>query len=181
MIFPAESEKIKLLPLNFDLQLFAEGGDKTEEPTDKKRRDARKKGQVARSQELNAAFVLLAGFFSIKLLWEYIYEDIASYSAYIFANLSTFDTSTESIMQMFLEIVILLVKTAFPIMIGITIFGLAVSFYQVGFMVSTEKIEFKLDNLNPINGFGRIFSKRSLVEMFKSLFKIALHAVFYQL
>lgn len=181
MLFPAESEEKYCLLLEFDLQLFAEGGDKTEEPTDKKRRDARKKGQVARSQELNAAFVLLAGFFSIKLLWEYIYEDIASYSAYIFANLSTFDTSTESIMQMFLEIVILLVKTAFPIMIGITIFGLAVSFYQVGFMVSTEKIEFKLDNLNPINGFGRIFSKRSLVEMFKSLFKILVIGFFLYL
>ncbi len=66
MIFPDESEKI-YNALQFDLQLFAEGGDKTEEPTDKKRRDARKKGQVARSQELNAAFVLLAGFFVIKL------------------------------------------------------------------------------------------------------------------
>ena len=181
MIFPAESEKIKLLPLNFDLQLFAEGGDKTEEPTDKKRNDARKKGQVARSQELNAAFVLLAGFFSIKLLWEYIYENIASYSAYVFANLSTFETSSEAIMEMFLEIVMLLVKTAFPIMIGVMIFGLAISFYQVGFMVSTEKIEFKLDNLNPINGFGRIFSKRSLVEMFKSLFKIVVIGFFLYL
>jgi len=73
MTFPAEVEK-KLLPDSycllpeFNLQLFAEGGDKTEEPTDKKRRDARKKGQVARSQELNAAFVLLAGFFVLKLM-----------------------------------------------------------------------------------------------------------------
>ena len=181
MIFPAESEKIKILPLNFDLQLFAEGGDKTEEPTDKKRNDARKKGQVARSQELNAAFVLLAGFFSIKLLWEYIYQNIADYSVYVFANLSTFEISTEAIMELFLGIVMLLVKTAFPIMIGVLIFGLAISFYQVGFMVSTEKIEFKPDNLNPINGFGRIFSKRSLVEMLKSLFKILVIGFFLYL
>ena len=181
MIFPAESEKFNPLLINFDLQLFAEGGDKTEEPTDKKRRDARKKGQVARSQELNAAFVLLTGFFAIKVLWEYIYENIAGYSAYIFGNLALFGTSTESIMELFLGILVLLVKTAFPIMFGIMIIGLGISFYQVGLVVSTEKIEPKLDNLNPINGFGRIFSKRSLVEMFKSLFKILVIGFFLYL
>lgn len=182
MIFPAESEKKPLqLNLNFDLQLFAEGGDKTEEPTTKKRNDARKKGQVARSQELNAAFVLLAGFFAIKLLWEYIYENIAGYTAHVFSNLALYGTSTESIMEIFLGIMLLLAKTAFPIMLGVMILGLAISFYQVGFMVSTEKIEFKLDNLNPINGFGRIFSKRSLVEMIKSLFKILVIGFFLYL
>lgn len=180
MIFPDESEKI-YHALQFDLQLFAEGGDKTEEPTDKKRRDARKKGQVARSQELNAAFVLLAGFFVIKLLWEYIYENIAGYTAYIFSNLAVYGTSTESIMELFLGIMLLLAKTAFPIMLGVMILALAINFYQVGFMVSTEKIEFKLDNLNPINGFGRIFSKRSLVEMLKSLFKILVIGFFLYL
>ncbi len=165
----------------FDLQKFAEGGDKTEQPTDKKRRDARNKGQVARSQELNAAFVLLAGFFAIRVLWEYIYTNIAEYSAYILANLATVSVSNEAIMEIFLGIVMLMVKTAFPIMFGIMIFGLGISFYQVGFVISTEKLEPKLDNLNPINGFGRIFSKRSLVELFKSLFKILIIGFFLYL
>ena len=176
---PEESENLR--EVFFDLQLFAEGGDKTEEPTDKKRRDARDKGQVARSQELNAAFVLLAGFFAIRLLWTDIYTSIAEYSAYIFANLATTTVSAESIMQIFLGIVELLAKTAFPIMLGIMIFGLGISFSQVGFVVSTEKLEPKLDNLNPINGFGRIFSKRSLVELFKSLFKILVIGFFLYL
>ncbi len=169
-----------LIP-NFDLQLFAEGGDKTEQPTDKKRRDAREKGQVARSQELNAAFVLLAGFLAIKILWEYIYTNIAEYSAHIFANLATTSVTSEAITELFLGIVNLLIKTAFPIMLGIMIIGLGISFYQVGFVVSTEKLEPKLDNLNPINGFGRIFSKRSLVELFKSLFKILIIGFFLYL
>ena len=179
-----ESKKNPLLPNasclmpNFDLQKFAEGGDKTEEPTDKKRRDARNKGQVARSQELNAAFVLLAGFFAIRLLWENIYTSIADYSAYIFANLATTSVSAESVMVIFLGIVEILVKTAFPVMLGITIVGLGINFYQVGLVLSTEKLEPKLDNLNPINGFGRIFSKRSLVEMLKSLFKILIIGFF---
>ena len=131
----------------FDIQLFADG-EKTEEPTPKKRSDARNKGQVARSQELNAAFVLLAGFFVIDLLWENIYANIAAFSSYIFSNLGLFGTSTEAIMGLLLEIISLLAKTSFPIMIGIMILALGINIYQVGFVISTQKLEFNLNKLD---------------------------------
>ena len=154
----------------FDLQRFA-GGEKTEEPTAKKRADARKKGQVGRSQELNTAFVLLVGFFSLKFLWDSIYLSIASYTTYVFSNLNQ-SVDTENIIHIFIGIIVVLAKTAFPIMFVIMLIGLAINFFQVGLNFNTESIEFKLDKLNPINGFGRIFSKRSLVELAKSFFKI---------
>ena len=153
----------------FDLQRFA--GEKTEEPTAKKRADARKKGQVGRSQEVNSAFVLLVGFFALKLLWDSIYVSIATYTTYVFTNLNQ-TVDTENILRIFIGIILVLAKTAFPIMIFIMLIGLAVNFFQVGLNINTESIEFKLDKLNPINGFGRIFSKRSLVELAKSFFKI---------
>ena len=170
-----EIYRLRYAPCNrcafvFDLQRFA-GGEKTEEPTAKKRADARKKGQVGRSQELNTAFVLLVGFFSLKLLWDSIYLSIATYTTYVFSNLNQ-TVDTENILRIFIGIVIILAKTAFPIMIFIMLIGLAVNFFQVGLNFNTESIEFKLDKLNPINGFGRIFSKRSLVELVKSFFKI---------
>ena len=154
----------------FDLQRFA-GGEKTEEPTAKKRADARKKGQVGRSQELNTAFVLLVGFFTLKLLWDSIYLSIASYTTYVFTNLNQ-SVDTENIIHIFIGIIVVLAKTAFPVMFAIMLIGLAINFFQVGLNFNTESIEFKLDKLNPINGFGRIFSKRSLVELAKSFFKI---------
>ena len=154
----------------FDLQRFA-GGEKTEEPTAKKRADARKKGQVGRSQELNTAFVLLVGFFTLKLLWDSIYLSIASYTTYVFTNLNQ-SVDTENIIHIFVGIIVVLAKTAFPVMFAIMLIGLAINFFQVGLNFNTESIEFKLDKLNPINGFGRIFSKRSLVELAKSFFKI---------
>ena len=163
----------------FDLQRFAEG-DKTEEPTAKKRNDARKKGQVAKSQELNAAFVLLAGFLTLRVLWEYMYTNIADYTTYLFSHMGQ-STSVEGITELFLGVMILLGKTALPVMIGIMIFGLGINIYQVGFMISTETLELKLGKLNPINGFGRIFSKRALVELFKSLFKILVIGFFLYL
>ncbi len=163
----------------FNLQLFADG-EKTEEPTSKKRSDAAKKGQVAKSQEINTAFVLLIGFFILKLLWEYIYANIADYTVYTYSHLMR-SVDTESITELFLGIILLLVKTAFPIMLAIMAVGLAINFYQVGLIFSTEKLEPKLSNLNPINGFGRIFSKRSLVELVKSLLKIAIIGFFLYL
>ena len=155
----------------FDLQLFA--GEKTEEPTAKRRADALKKGQVGRSQEINAAFVMLAGFFVLKMLGSDAVEEVMNYSVYIFGNLN-FDVNEETIMQLFIGIVILLAKTSIPLMLFIMVIGLAMNVAQVGFHFSTEKLSFNPGRLNPISGFGRIFSKRSLVELAKSLIKIAI-------
>ena len=161
---------------SFDLQLFAEG-EKTEEPTAKKRADARKKGQVGKSQELNTGFVLLIAFFVIKMLWEHIYSEIYIFATYIYSHLVQ-NIDTETLLELFLEIILLLLKTVFPIMFAVLLTGLAINFYQVGLQLNTEAIGFKLSKLNPINGFGRIFSKRSLVELAKSLFKIAIIGFF---
>lgn len=153
----------------FDLQLFS--GEKTEEPTGKKLSDAREKGQVARSQELSTAFVLIAGFWALKVLGVSVYTEITSYCAYIFAHLNQ-GVETETIMRLFLGIMVVLAKTALPIMLVIMCTGLGVNIFQTGMNFSTEPLEFKPEKLNPIEGFGRIFSKRSLVELLKSLFKI---------
>ena len=160
----------------FDLQRFA-GDDKTEEPTSKKRSDAKQKGQVGRSTEMSTAFVLLIGFFVIKVLWEGIYTDIATYTTYVFSHLDQ-PTDTENVVRIFIGIMELLARTALPIMLSIMFVGLAINLFQVGLTFSTEAIGFKLDKLNPINGFGRIFSKRSLIELLKSLLKIAIIGYF---
>ena len=159
----------------FDLQLFA--GEKTEDPTAKRRDDARKKGQIGRSQEISAAFVLLGGFFAMKVLGASIYTEIANYTVYIFGHLNQ-DVDTESVMQLFLGIMVVLAKTALPIMVIIMVIGLAINLFQVGVNFTTEPLEFKFDNLNPITGFGRIFSKRSLVELIKSIIKIVIIGFF---
>ena len=164
---------------SFDLQLFADG-EKTEEPTAKKRADARKKGQVGKSQELSTAFVLLVGFFVLKLLWEHIYGEIAAYATYIYGHLMQ-PTDTEAISQLFIGIIVLLAETAFPVMFAILLTGLAINLFQVGINFNTEALQVKLDKLNPINGFGRIFSKRTVMELFKSIFKIIIIGAFLYL
>ena len=174
-LLPPDEPKIFV----FDLQRF-DDGDKTEEPTPKKRADARKKGTVARSQELNTAFVLFIGFLILRVLWEYIYVNVAEYTVYLYSHISQ-SMSTEGISELFIGIMLLLAKTVVPVMFAIMIVGMGINCFQVGLMVSTERLEPKLSNLNPINGFGRIFSKRSIVELIKSLFKIIVIGFFLYL
>ena len=159
----------------FDLQLFA--GEKTEDPTAKRRSDARNKGQVGRSQEFSGAFVLLGGFFTMKVLGSFIYDELANYTVYVFSHLNQ-SVDVETVMRIFIGIVLVLAKTAFPIMVVIMIIGLIVNVFQVGLNFTTEPLQIKFGNLNPINGFGRIFSKRALVELFKSLLKIIIIGFF---
>ena len=166
-------QSVKTRP--FDLQLFA--GEKTEAPTAKRQADARKKGQVGKSQEISAAFVIFSGFLSIKIFGSAIYDEIVGYMIYIFGHLMQ-PLDTESIMRIFLGIMVVLAKTALPIMLVIMVTGLAINLFQVGINFTTEPLEFILDNLNPITGFGRIFSKRALVELIKSLLKIIIIGYF---
>jgi len=113
----------------------------------------------------------------MKILGAHIYSEIAEYTAYIFGNLNT-TVDTETVLRIFLGIVMILLKTAFPIMVAIMLIGLAINLVQVGWNFTTEPLGFDLDKLNPINGFGRLFSKRSLVELIKSLFKILIIGLF---
>ena len=50
--------------------------------------------------------------------------------------------------------------------------GIAANYFQIGFLFSTETIQFKLEKLDPIKGFKRIFSFRAIVEFLKSILKI---------
>jgi flagellar biosynthesis protein FlhB len=160
---------------SFDLQLFA--GEKTEDPTAKKRSDARKKGQIGKSQEISAAFVIMSGFFAMNILGASIYDEIVNYTVYIFRHMNQ-SIDTESIMQLFIGIIMVMAKTALPLMIIIMVTGLTINLFQVGINFTTETLEFNLDKLNPITGLGRMFSKRSLVELVKSLFKIVVIGFF---
>lgn len=155
----------------FDLQLFS--GEKTEEATPKRKEEARKKGQVAKSMELNSVFVIVAAFLTLKVLGSYIYGELADYMKGIFSNLWMADLTITGIEQIFIGFITVFLKTTLPVMCVIVVVALAVNFLQVGFAFSTEPLMPNFDKINPITGFGRLFSKRSLVELFKALFKIA--------
>lgn len=163
------------LQFKFDLQLFDD--EKTEDPTSKRLSDARSKGQVSKSQEITSVFVIFSGFMGLKIFGSSIYAQITNYMTFIFSNLYQ-ETSVENVMRIIFDIGILLAKTALPVMLTILLVGLAVNYYQVGFLFTTQPLSPSLSKLNPINGFKRMFSLRSLVELAKSVLKIVIIGTF---
>ncbi len=162
--------------LLFDLQLFA--GEKTEEATAKRKGEARQKGQVAKSMEVNSVFIILAAFFTLKLIGSYIYDELTRYMQFSFSNVVMADITIKSIQEIFFGFAIVFLKTALPVMFVILIVSLTINFIQVGFLFSLEPLTPKFSKINPISGFGRLFSKRSLSELVKSLLKIIIIGYF---
>lgn len=156
--------------LHLDLQYFS--GEKTEKATPKKREDARKKGQSAKSQDLNTAIVLLAVFFFILFAGSYLRKGIFSLFQSSLQDFLLMDATEENLQVIFLRILKELALYLGPIMLVALVAGVAANFFQVGFMFSSEAIAPKLDKLNPISGFKRIFSMRAIVELLKSILKI---------
>lgn len=171
-LFSAKTENI----LCFDLQLFS--GEKTEEPTAKKRAEARKKGQVAKSTEINATLGLLAALFSLQLLGTQIYHELYSYMQLCFENLAMADMTVETVREIFLVGIWVIFKTAMPVLAVLLLVAIATNLFQVGFLFSPEVLEPDLEKLNPITGFGRIFSLRSLAELVKALIKVSVVGFF---
>lgn len=158
----------------FNLQLFSE--EKTEEPTSKKIRDAREKGQIAQSKDLNGAVSLLAVFVSISLLSDYFIENLLAYLNFtteLMVDTSALFTSS-GIGQFFNETIITILKLSLPMLFIALISGVLASYVQVGFIFTVETIKPKFDKINPIKGFKNMFSTRSLVEMVKSIAKAIL-------
>lgn len=157
--------------LSLDLQFFS--GEKTEKATPKKRQDSRKKGQVAKSQDVNTAIVLFAAFFLMFFLGESMKDIVLDLFRISFNEYIGMPLTEASVQTIFIQMVFKSAYLVIPVMGAALIGGILSNYIQVGFLFSTETIHFKLSKINPISGFKRIFSWRALVEFIKSILKIS--------
>jgi len=157
-----------------NLQLFA--GEKTEKATPKRRQEARRKGQVLKSTEINSVMLLITTFFLLKFLLPSMLGRLKVYSINLWKGLIYGNLTVEKISPILTDLIVLILYLLLPILIIAVLAGLIANLVQVGFLFTTESLQFKLSRLNPLEGLKRIFSKRALVELFKSMSKIGLIA-----
>jgi len=169
------------LLLSYDLQFFGdEGGDKTEEPTDKKLEDTRKKGSVAKSQELANGIELVGMFLMLRIFTSYMAEKFIGVFDWVYGTEIvdivntersgiTINTVSGILQESLLQVLII----GLPFYAGGFLIALLSNALQFKFKVTTEPLKPKLSKFNPINGFKRIFSKRSLVNLLLAIVKIA--------
>lgn len=159
----------------YNLQFFGEGGDKTEKATPKKLDDARKEGRVARSSDLINGFMLLLMFFVLKLFGGimanlFLNSFVKYYNKASDISMEVFDV--KQAVNLSNEIVIDIVIASLPVLIGSFVVALVGNIVQVGWKVTGKPLKPKLDRLNPIGGFKRMFSQEKVVELIKSILKV---------
>ncbi|WEG11227.1 flagellar biosynthesis protein FlhB [Pullulanibacillus sp. KACC 23026] len=158
--------------LRLDLQFFA--GEKTERATPNKRREARKKGQVAKSQEVSSAFTLLLAFVFFMIGGKTFVEGCFNIYRDTFQDSMLLNLTISSTQQLFGQLLLESVKLVGPLLLVVLGAGLFANFVQVGFMFNMESLKMNLGKMNPLEGFKRLFSLRSLVELIKSILKMTI-------
>ena len=165
------------------LQFFAKegpGGEKTEKPTAKKLNDARNEGQVAKSREISNAFTLIGLFLLLKIAISFLGDQFLGGYADTYNRIPELIKLTDGKIRS-CDFSTLLLHMLMRMLIGMAPFlvvGFILSFLadylQVKWKVTTKPLQPKFSKMNPINGFKRIFSMNSLVELLKAILKIAL-------
>ena len=150
------------------------GQERTEQPTERRLQEARKKGQVPRSRELNTMLSLLFASIALLLLGGGISQSIMRISAdgFSVSRELAFDASQLPFQFMYMASQTLLALS--PFMAVMLVAALAGPLLMGGWSFSLETISFKVEKLNPIKGLARIFSLKGLVELVKALAKFVL-------
>ena len=152
---------------------MAAEGNKTEKATPKKRRDERKKGNVLMSRDAVAVATLLGTFLTLWLLTGAFAEQLAGFMALCVAIAGQEAREVSSVLEeVSVQAIALLGKTVGPVVAVAILCAVAATFAQTRFLVTTEPLKPKFSRLNPLEGFKRLFSLRSLVETLKNLIKI---------
>lgn len=160
--------------LLYNLQFFADtgAGEKTEKATPKKREKAREEGQVAKSTEITTAFMFIGMFSALKILGPNLVAELIQFTNEMFSLFTIKEITIQyaaGLMNHVIKFLLGLLAPFFLISFGI---GFVSNFIQVGWHPTMKPLTLDFKRLSPIQGFKRLFSLRSLVELLKAIFKI---------
>ena len=147
------------------------GADKTEDPTEKRKKDSREKGEIARSKELNTLAIMLAGSAGLLIFGGALAQDLMALMLYNFSLSREVLLNTDS-MGIFLlhsgKIALLAVQ---PVLITLLIAALVGPISLGGWLFAAGSLAPKFSRMNPAAGIKRMFSTKALVELLKALAK----------
>ncbi|ADK14104.1 Flagellar biosynthetic protein FlhB [Clostridium ljungdahlii DSM 13528] len=153
----------KALPL---LLIFAKD-DKTEEATPKKKSDSRKKGQIARSKEIGLTMTLLASTLVIAVLGGYVGTSLGSTMVAFLNDYINTSLNYSSVNKIMFITIWRIAIVFLPIAVPILAIGVLANMVQTRGLITFETLKPDFSKLNPISGFKRMFSARSVMELLK--------------
>lgn len=150
-------------------------GEKTEKATPKKLKDAKKKGQVAKAQDLPAAFTFVASVAIVLTLAGSLYHQMANFMIAAFHAVGTTDLN-QTILTLFYKANEVIFLASIPTLGLVSMVGVVVTFLAVGPVFAPEVFHFDIKKFNPIDNLKAKFKLKTLVELLKSLIKIGIAA-----
>ena len=172
------TEYLILMPL--DLQLFAKegpGGEKTEDATSKKLQDVREEGNVAKSTEVVTAATLLTLFLCLKIGVGFVGRRLLSTFGRFYPLIQRYieeGVNVSNFRYLFVRFAIDLGLSVAPFFATGFVVAILANALQLTFKVTAKPLAPKFSKINPINGFKRIFSPNTLIELLKSIIKIGM-------
>jgi flagellar biosynthetic protein FlhB len=144
---------------------------KTEQPTEKRLSEAMDRGQFAKSHELSVLFPIAAVIGVMTLTAPAATRELAEYSVGMFTRFSAVTLDQDTVMVPLTEAMRVFAHVITPLLVAVLVAVVISSGVQSGWRLSPKAVGFKLENLNPVNGFGRVFSKavfaRSGIDILK--------------
>jgi len=152
---------------------MADDQEKTEEPTAKKKDDARKEGNVPKSQDVVGVTTLIVGVVVIMFYLKFMFYRAMKFYVYYLSFIShefTLNDLISLVMKSAVEVILLLI----PLMAAMMLAGVIGNVAQFGFLFTTKAIMPKFSKLNPIKGLKNLFSTKKLFEGVKMTLKVAI-------
>ncbi|MFH5183185.1 flagellar biosynthesis protein FlhB [Paenibacillus sp. TAB 01] len=149
-------------------------GEKTEPASPKKRQESRQKGQVAKSMELPAAFILFFTFLSFMIFGGYMKEHLMQLFRSVFYDYLLWDLTIENVTVLLKTLFVQSMLLMIPIFLVTMVVAVFSNYLQIGFLFTGDPLMMKFSKLNPIEGAKKIFSMRTLVDFGKSVLKMSM-------
>jgi flagellar biosynthetic protein FlhB len=151
--------------------------ERTEQASPRRREEAQKKGQVARSPEVPSAAILLACSLLFYFCSGGMLERMMDLTRWILKECGNTPVTLGTVDALFWGWAWKLFLIMAPLLLTVVIAGFLSNYLQIGFIFSPEAVAPKFEKIDPLKGFQRLFSLRSLVELVKSILKMAVIAV----
>lgn len=151
--------------------------DRSEQASPFKLREARKRGQVAKSLEVNSLLIMLAGLAMLYFFGEKFIGGQLEQGRALFANAHRFSGEPSAALGWFETTVHSLLDIFWPLLAAVVIIGILSNLFQTGPVFSFFPIKPDFNRLNPVAGFKRLFSKKLIFESIKTFIKLAVFAV----
>ncbi len=148
--------------------------EKTEKATPKKLRDARKKGQVAKSQDFPSAFTFVVSISATLFSTKYLFQQLAGFMTATFNSISSPTDFSSRVGGILGQCLYVILQSSLPIAIITAMVGVLVSFLVVGPVFSSEVLKIDLKRLNPVTNIKNMFKLKTWIELIKSVLKISI-------